>query len=58
MTPGQIASDDDLRAGNTFRESLVPRADGLRDGAPVWFGWALMDAFLAGVEYARTHNIK
>lgn len=44
---------EELTAGNDFRLSLVPRADGDRIGAPLWFGWALMDAFLAGVDYGR-----
>lgn len=44
---------EDLKAGNEFRDSLVGRADRLEGSAPMWYGWALMDAFLAGIEYAR-----
>lgn len=44
---------EELQAGNDFRGSLVARADGNRGGAPLWHGWALMDAFLAGVDYGR-----
>jgi hypothetical protein len=44
---------EDLKAGDDFRRSLIPRADGDRGGAPLWHGWALMDAFLAGVDHAR-----
>lgn len=43
----------ELQAGNTFRDSLVPRCDRLISGAPLWHGWAIMDAFLAGIDYAR-----
>lgn len=45
----------DLNAGDAFRQSLIPRADGHSSRAPMWFGWALMDAFLAGVDHGRTH---
>jgi hypothetical protein len=44
---------NDLTAGNAFRQSLVERADADKHGAPLWHGWALMEAFLAGAEYAR-----
>lgn len=44
---------EDLQAGDAFRSALVSRADGSRSGAPLWHGWALMDAFLAGIDYAR-----
>ena len=43
---------EDLKAGDTFRSSLLERADGNYDGAPLWHGWALMDAFLAGLDHA------
>jgi len=43
----------DLEAANSFRESIVSRADDLRDGAPLWYGWAILHAFLAGVAFAR-----
>lgn len=51
-------SIDDLRAGNAFRDTLVPRADAERDSAPLWHGWAIMDAFLAGAEHARRQQQK
>lgn len=44
---------DELIAGNKFRESVLDRCDGELSGAPVWHGWVIMDAFLAGVDYAR-----
>jgi len=44
---------DELRAADDFRNSLCGRSDGNRLGAPVWHGWAIFDAFLAGIDYAR-----
>lgn len=44
---------EDLQAGDAFRNSLIERADAYRGRAPLWHGWALMDAFLAGADYAR-----
>lgn len=46
-------ADGDLEAGDSFRNSLVPHADAMQGSAPLWFGWAIMDAFLAGAEHAR-----
>jgi hypothetical protein len=44
---------EDLLAGDEFRRSLKPRADAWNGPAPLWHGWAVMDAFLAGVDHAR-----
>lgn len=44
---------EDLEAANNFRNGLVDQADANRGGAPLWHGWAVFDAFLAGVDYAR-----
>jgi len=44
---------DDLQAGDAFRATLIPKADAYDGQAPLWYGWALMDAFLAGAKYAR-----
>lgn len=49
----------DLEAANSFRDSLVPKADGFANGhAPLWHGWALFDAFLAGMDHARQSQTK
>lgn len=43
---------EELRAGDAFRNSMKERAD--RNGpAPLWHGWVIMEAFLAGIDYAR-----
>ncbi len=39
---------DDIVAGDKFRQTLKP--DGELNGCPVWHGWAIMDAYLAGVK--------
>jgi hypothetical protein len=42
-----------LVAGDAFRATLIPRADLMREGHfPMWHGWALMDAFIAGAKFA------
>lgn len=50
-TPDHI---DDIKAGSAFRESLLTKADAVSSsGAPMWHGWAIMDAYLAGVRAER-----
>jgi hypothetical protein len=44
---------EDLEAANEFRRSMLERADAHQVGAPMWYGWALFDAFLAGLDHAR-----
>ena len=44
---------EEIEAANTFRESMIPRADAHFRSHPLWHGWSLMEAFLAGIDYAR-----
>lgn len=44
---------EELVAGDAFRQTLIPHCDRLIAGRPLWYGWALMEAFLAGIDYAR-----
>lgn len=45
---------EEIVAGDAFRNSMLFRVDGTApDGAPLWHGWVIMDAFLAGIDYAR-----
>ena len=53
-----LPSLDDVIAGNAFRNTLLPRADANTSGFPLWHGWAIMDAFLAGIEYSRNQKPK
>lgn len=43
---------EDIKAADDFRRTLLDRRDAEKDGAPLWHGWALSDAFLAGVRWA------
>ncbi len=44
---------EDLEAANAFRATLLAQADSHQGGAPLWHGWAIFDAFLAGLDHAR-----
>lgn len=44
---------EELKASDEFRRSLILRADAMNGGAPLWHGWAIMDAFIAGIDYAQ-----
>lgn len=43
----------DLMAGEDFRNSLLARADSYHGPYPLWHGWVILEAFLAGIDYAR-----
>lgn len=49
---------EELEAGDTFRIGLVPRADAYSGPYPLWHGWAILDAFLARIDYARLAPLK
>ncbi len=44
---------DDIAAGDAFRNAMLDRADSSKAGAPLWHGWVIMEAFLAGVDHGR-----
>mgnify|MGYP001567228262 CR=1 FL=1 len=46
-----------LLAAHHFVESMLGRADGALDfgTSPFWHGWALQEAFFAGVAWQKTH---
>ncbi len=47
-------SYNDLAAATAFSDSMVSRADATDRGAyPLWHGWALREAFLAGLAHER-----
>ena len=48
----------DIVAGDQFRKSIIPRADHMDGPRPMFYGWAVMDAFLAGIDYARAPAYK
>ena len=47
-------SPEELKAAETLRSSLIAKADADKSGAPLWHGWAIIEAFLAGIEHVRT----
>lgn len=54
MSDSTPRAASDMPAGYVFRQTLVPRADDIRsDGSMLWRGWAIMDAFLAGIDHER-----
>jgi hypothetical protein len=48
----------EIAAADMFRDTLVARADATNHGAPMWHGWVIMEAFLAGIDYARKADAK
>lgn len=49
---------EELKAGDAFRVSVVGKADTWMLDAPLWHGWVVMDAFLAGIDWAREQEQK
>jgi hypothetical protein len=47
---------EDLEAADAFRNTMLAKADSAKAGAPLWHGWALFDAFLAGLDHARRQS--
>lgn len=55
--PEAASSNDAADAAVAFRDSLAPKADEWRHGAyPLWHGWALYEAFLAGVKWHESRR--
>lgn len=44
-------------AAYAFVSSLIPRADRMDHSSPLWYGWALREAFIAGHHHALNHPI-
>lgn len=47
---------EDLEAADKFRRSLIDQANDYNGAAPLWHGWAIFDAFLAGLDHARNER--
>jgi hypothetical protein len=55
----KIPEDALLEAANAFRNTLLEKADGRANGVyPYWFGWAIFDAYVAGVRAERERAAK
>ena len=44
---------EELRASDAFRQSVLDKADWGLGNVPSWRGWAIMDAFLAGIDFTH-----
>lgn len=48
---------NELAAAADFTNALIPRADVYtREGYPAWHGWALTDAFIAGITFGKDNR--
>lgn len=48
-----------FRAIDAFIEALIPRADAEGPGrAPLWYGWAVRDAFRAGIAWQKARQAR
>lgn len=48
-----------LIAAQNLVDTMVSRCDRIDPGnAPMWYGWAIREAFLAGVQYAKSEENK
>lgn len=47
---------EELEAGDAFRNTMIDRADAIPNGYPMWRGWVIMEAFLAGIDWARAQD--
>lgn len=43
----------DLIKATHYRDSMCNKADGRLNWAPVWYGWALVEAYLTGLKQGR-----
>lgn len=41
--------DSVRKAAWDFRETMIPKADAFHGSAPLWYGWAIFDAYVAGI---------
>jgi len=48
---------EQFRAGDAFIQTIVPKADADNRGAPLWHGWAIMDGFLAGIDWQEENHL-
>ena len=53
MAKKRKRSIKEVQAAVAFVDGVVPRADIMNGIAPLWYGWALREAFLAGIDHER-----
>lgn len=54
----EVNQTDPTAAAYRFVDGMVDRRDGYAHGGFLWHGWALREAFLAGVKWAREREAK
>ena len=42
-----------MDAAYEYVEHVAKTPDAIRGGAPMWYGWALRDAFIAGAQWHK-----
>lgn len=52
------ATDDLLEAAQEHLNSIAARADGYSNQCPLFHGWAVRDAFIAGANWDRANIIE
>lgn len=50
--------EDRVDAAAHYRDSMIEKADKIDGNFPMWYGWALFDSFLAGVQWQKELEIK
>lgn len=49
----RIGFNGDIDAAYSYVESVSDTGDYEDMGSPLWYGWAIREAFLAGISYER-----
>ncbi|MCK1389016.1 hypothetical protein [Bradyrhizobium sp. 21] len=52
MTNSKERSIEEINASFAFLQTLVDHADAFEGEVPLWRGWALLEAFFAGIAYS------
>lgn len=58
MPKTQLLKDTEIEAASAFVDGIISKADRYIGNAPMWFGWALRDAFLKGIEFEKKVKTK
>jgi hypothetical protein len=45
-----------IREADAFRDTLITKADAHNGPYPLWHGWAILDAYIAGVMAERNRG--
>lgn len=53
-----MSKERDLIAANKFRDSILHKRDGFNSVFPYFYGWVIVDSYLAGLEAGRKEQHK